>query len=62
MGFAIAAALSKLIGPLLFGVGVVDVVTLVGAPAVLLTIVVLACGLPALVAASVNPARALRGE
>jgi putative ABC transport system permease protein len=62
VGFAIAATLSRLIVPLLFGVSATDVPTLVAAPTALLIVAVGACIVPAFRAASVNPAAALRGE
>jgi putative ABC transport system permease protein len=61
-GFAAAAVLSRVVSPLLFGVRVTDAVTLILAPVVLLLVALCATAAPAVRAARVNPAIALRGD
>ena len=55
-----AVALGALLSTVLFGVGPVDAVTYVAVSAVLLGVAALACLLPALRAASIDPMAALR--
>jgi putative ABC transport system permease protein len=62
IGFAGALAITKLMGNLLFGVGVRDPVTLAAVAAGLALVALLACYLPARRAAKVDPMVALRYE
>lgn len=64
VAFGLPAALfaSRLLRTLLFGIGPNDPVTLVAAPAVLVAVAALACWIPALRAARIDPAITLRGE
>jgi predicted permease len=62
IGLAAAAALTRLMSTLLFGITPLDPVTYVAVPLVLVTATVLASYLPARRAASVDPAEALRVE
>ena len=55
-----AVVLGALLSTVLFGVGPVDAVTYVAVSAVLLGVAALACLLPALRAASIDPMAALR--
>lgn len=57
-----AVAGSRLLEGLLFGVTRLDAVSYVAGPALLLLVAVVACLVPALRAASVDPAEALRAE
>jgi putative ABC transport system permease protein len=61
-GVAAAAALTRLLSSLLFGVAPLDPVTFVAAPALLATVAIAACVVPALVAVRADPAVALRQE
>lgn len=61
-GLAAAAALTRSLGSLLFGVKPDDPVTLLGASAVLAVVALLACAVPAMQAARTDPAVALRQE
>jgi predicted permease len=60
VGVAIAAALSKVLGSLLFGVPALDGISYVAAVGVLLASALLACMIPSKRAASIDPVRALR--
>jgi cell division protein FtsX len=62
IGVAGAAALSRLLGGLLFGVQPLDPWSFVAAPLLLLAVAVMACLVPARRAAAVDPAVALRTE
>ena len=62
VGLAGAALLTRLLGALLFQVQPLDALSFTAAPLVLLAAAALASLLPALRAASVDPARVLRGE
>jgi ABC-type antimicrobial peptide transport system permease subunit len=57
-----AVALGKLLSGLLFGVGPADPLTLAGVAAVLAAVAGVACAVPALRAARVDPAATLRAE
>ena len=57
-----AAALTRALSPLLFGVSPHDLVTFAGVPCLLAAVALLACAVPALRAARVDPIVALRGE
>jgi putative ABC transport system permease protein len=61
-GLLIAAALTRLMTGLLFGVSPTDAVVFVLAPAVLLVVALAACVVPARRAASTDPAEVLRSE
>jgi ABC-type antimicrobial peptide transport system permease subunit len=60
VGVAAASALSRLLEKLLFGVKPLDAVAMLGAPAVLLAVAVLASVIPAWKASNADPAVALR--
>jgi putative ABC transport system permease protein len=62
VGLAAALATGRVIQGLLFGITPTDTVTLIATTAVLLTVVVLACLLPARRATRIAPASALRAE
>ena len=62
LGLLGAAALTRLMQSLLFGVTPLDAVSFVAAPLILAPVAVAACLVPALRAAAVGPAEALRGE
>ena len=62
VGLAGAAALSRLVSSLLYGVTALDPVTFVAAPAALLAAAATACALPALRAARIDAAVAMRDE
>ncbi|HWZ34403.1 MAG TPA: ABC transporter permease [Bryobacteraceae bacterium] len=62
VGLAGAAVLTRSIGSLLFGVKPLDPVTFLAAPALLALIALVACSVPAMRAARVDPAVALRQE
>jgi putative ABC transport system permease protein len=61
-GLAGAAACTRFIASLLYGVGGIDVVTFAASAGLLLTVAFLACLLPARRAARVDPIIALRAE
>jgi putative ABC transport system permease protein len=61
-GLGAAAVLTRLLEALLFQVKPLDALAFTAAPLVLLPAAILACVLPALRAASVDPAKVLRGE
>jgi putative ABC transport system permease protein len=60
-GLAIAAALTRSMAALLYGVTAYDLTTFVGVPLLLFAVSALACALPARRAARQDPLRALRG-
>ncbi|HTS27418.1 MAG TPA: ABC transporter permease [Bryobacteraceae bacterium] len=62
VGVGAAALLTRSLGSLLFGVKPLDAVTFLAAPAVLVLVALMACGIPAMRAARVDPAVALRHE
>jgi putative ABC transport system permease protein len=62
VGVVAAAAGSRLLGSLLYGVGPLDPVTFASAPALLATVAAAACLLPARRARRVDPVEALRSE
>jgi putative ABC transport system permease protein len=62
IGVGAALALGKVITTLLYGVKAFDPITFIGGSAVMLTIAVLACLVPAQRAATVAPSQALRAE
>jgi putative ABC transport system permease protein len=62
LGLLAAAALTRLMQSVLFGVGPLDVVAFAAAPLILIPIAVLACLLPANRAARIDPLEALRSE
>jgi ABC-type antimicrobial peptide transport system permease subunit len=62
VGLAGAFAATRLLGSLLFGVSPNDPVTFVAAPLLLVTVALLACLVPALRAARIDPWAALRSE
>src|SRR5205085_6664866 len=61
-GLVAAAALTRLMQSVLFGVGPLDLVAFLAAPAVLIPIAVVTCLIPASRAAQVDPIEALRSE
>jgi putative ABC transport system permease protein len=62
IGLAAATALTRSLGSLLFGVRPLDFATFLAAPAILALVALLACAAPAVRAARVDPAVALRQE
>jgi predicted permease len=62
IGFPLALALARLAGSLLYGIGPADPLTLLGVPAVLLLVSLVACLVPAGRAAALDPTEALRLE
>jgi hypothetical protein len=62
VGLASAAALSRLMQGLLFGISALDLWVYLAAPAVLVLVAVAACLIPARRAASIDPVEALRVE
>ena len=62
VGLAGAAALSRLMQGLLFGVASLDLWVYLAAPAILVFVAILACLIPARRAAAVDPVEALRCE
>ena len=62
LGLAAAAATTRVMHGLLFGVAPLDAVSFLAAPAVLVPIAVLACLVPALRGARTDPAEALRTD
>jgi predicted permease len=61
-GLAVAAALTRYVRTLLFGITPLDPVTFIAAPAVLIIVALLACYFPARRATSIDPMNALRCE
>jgi len=62
VGVAVSFALSRVLQAMLFEVGRADPLTLGAAAAAFAAVALLACALPALRAARVDPAEALKGE
>ena len=62
LGLAGAVAVRRSLAGLLYGIAATDPVTLFGASAFLLVIVVTASGVPAIRAARIDPVRALRAD
>jgi putative ABC transport system permease protein len=62
IGLLTAAALTRLLSRMLFGVSPVDPLTFIAVPAILLAVAVVASWLPARRATRVDPMVALRGE
>jgi ABC-type antimicrobial peptide transport system permease subunit len=62
IGLAGAAALTRVMQGLLFGVTPLDTVSFIAAPVMLLAVALLACLLPAYRAARIGPVEALRSE
>jgi ABC-type antimicrobial peptide transport system permease subunit len=61
-GFAGVLALGHLLQSLLFGIGAHDMTTMTGVAAILALVALLACWIPAMRAAKVDPVIALRAE
>jgi len=61
-GLLVAAAVTRYLQTLLFGIEPLDPLTFVAAPAVLAAVALLACYLPARRATSIDPMIALRSE
>lgn len=62
VGLPVAAASCRILKALLFGITAFDPVTFVLAPFILLAVAALACYMPALRAARIDPAVSLRSE
>ena len=62
VGLVASAALTRFMQAALFGVGPLDATSFVAAPVALILVAMAACLRPAIHAASVDPARALRAE
>jgi putative ABC transport system permease protein len=62
LGLVAAAAVSRMVSSLLFGISAVDPVTFIVVPLLLASMALLASYLPALRATRIDPAAALRGE
>ena len=62
IGLAVAAAMTRVIRGLLYEVAPLDPATFAGATVLLLTVVALACLIPATRATRIPPSEALRGE
>jgi predicted permease len=61
-GLAGAAALTRLLGSLLFGVSATDSVTFAGVPLILVAVALVACWIPARRAMRIDPIEAIRAE
>jgi ABC-type antimicrobial peptide transport system permease subunit len=62
LGLFLGVVIARALRSLLFGVGLVDPLTFVGAPLLLVAVGVLAAFIPARRASRVDPARVLRAE
>ena len=62
LGLIAAAAISRMVSNLLFGISAVDPVTFVVVPLALAAMALLASYVPAVRATRIDPATALRGE
>jgi putative ABC transport system permease protein len=62
LGLLAAAVLGRLLHSTLYGVGELDIDSLVGVAALLLGVAVFACWLPARRSAAIDPMQALRNE
>ena len=62
IGVAVTALASRLLAPFLFGITVTDPMTLAFAPAILVIVALGASAAPAIRAARINPATALRND
>jgi len=62
VGLAASALLTRLMATMLFGVRALDAISFTAAPALLFLVACIACLVPAVRAASTDPAVALRGE
>jgi putative ABC transport system permease protein len=62
IGLIAALAMAQLMKSLLYGVGAIDPLTFVGAPALLAATATIACWIPALRAARTDPLASLRSE
>jgi ABC-type antimicrobial peptide transport system permease subunit len=62
IGIAASAAMTRLLGSLLYGVTPLDPVTFFAAPAILAVTAIAACAAPALLAVRADPAVTLREE
>lgn len=62
VGLVLAAGVARLMENLLFGIEPLDPVSFLLAPLVLAAVAVFACALPAIGAARIDPAQALRAD